>query len=129
MAQSADINGELTAVQFLTPTTQTAATTTYAGVDLRDFIGNCKLILSWTRPNAGGGTCAVSILDSADNTTFTANALTGVITNVGTATSGSASVAIDTRAVKRYVQPEVAISGTTATYTASLVVVGLKQVV
>jgi hypothetical protein len=129
MPQSPDLNGENTAIALLPPTANTAATTTYAGVDLQAVVGNVLVTLNWVRPNAATGTLALSILDSADNTTFAANATTGVISNVGTATSGIAQCAIDTRAVKRYVQPQLTATGTTATWTGSLVIAGLKSII
>ena len=129
MPQSPDLNGENTAIAFLPPTAITAATTTYAGVDLQAYIGNVLVTLNWVRPNAATGALALSILDSADNTTFAANAATGVISNVTTATSGCVQCAIDTRAVKRYVQPQLTCSGTTATWTAGLVIAGLKSII
>ena len=129
MPQSPDLNGENTAIAFLPPTAITAATTTYAGVDLQSFVGNVLVTLNWVRPNAATGALALSILDSADNTTFAANAATGVISNVTTATSGCVQCAIDTKAVNRYVQPKLTCSGTTATWTASLVIAGLKTIV
>ena len=129
MPQSPDLNGENTAIAFLPPTAIVAATTTYAGVDLQSYIGNVLVTLNWVRPNAADGTLVLAILDSADNTTFAANAATGVISNVTTATSGCVQCAIDTRAVKRYVQPKLTAVGTTATWTASLVVAGLKAIV
>ena len=70
MPQSPDLNGENTAIALLPPTAITAATTTYAGVDLQAFVGNVLVTLNWVRPNAATGTLALSILDSADNTTF-----------------------------------------------------------
>ena len=129
MPQSPDLNGENTAIALLPPTANVAATTTYAGVDLQSFVGNVLVTLNWVRPNAATGALALSILDSADNTTFAANAATGVISNVTTATSGCVQCAIDTKAVNRYVQPKLTCSGTTATWTASLVIAGLKTIV
>ena len=129
MPQSPDLNGENTAIAFLPPTAITAATTTYAGVDLQSFVGNVLVTLNWVRPNAAAGTLSLAILDSADNATFAANAATGVISNVTTATSGCVQCAIDTKAVNRYVQPKLTCTGTTATWTASLVIAGLKTIV
>lgn len=129
MPQSPDLNGENTVIAFLPPTAITAATTTYAGVDLQAFVGNVLVTLNWVRPNAATGALSLSILDSADNTTFAANALTGIISDVTTATSGCVKCAIDTKAVNRYVQPKLTCSGTTATWTASLVIAGLKAIV
>ena len=129
MPQSPDINGENTVVAFLPPTAIVAATTTYAGVDLQSYIGNVLVTLNWVRPNAATGTLTLGILDSADNTTFAANAATGVISNITTATSGCVQCAIDTKAVKRYVQPQLTCAGATATWTASLVIAGLKAII
>ena len=128
MPQSPDLNGENTAIAFLPPTAITAATTTYAGVDLQSFVGNVLVTLNWVRPNAAAGTLSLAILDSADNATFAANAATGVISNVTTATSGCVQCAIDTKAVNRYVQPKLTCTGTTATWTASLEIAGLKTI-
>lgn len=127
--QSADLNGELSTFTLLQKQILVAAgTATIAGVDLKDYIGNCKLILNWAGAAADGSTTmTINLLDSADNTTFTT--LTTPTFAAQTGTSGTVEVALDTRSVRRYVQARHVVTGTTATFTTSLIGVGLKQVV
>lgn len=127
--QSADLNGELSTFTLLQKQILVAAgTATIAGVDLQDYIGNCKLILNWAGAAADGSTTmTINLLDSADNTTFTT--LTTPTFAATTAASGTVEVALDTRSVRRYVQARHVVTGTTATFTTSLIGVGLKQVV
>jgi len=131
MPQSPDYNGELTAftpipgVNLLVA----AGTQTYAGVDMQDFIGVCKLSFTWAGAAAdGSNSLAVSILDSADNTTFAASAGLPTFAAI-TATSGTVSVGLDTRACKRYIQGKLLTASTTATFRSAMIGVGLKQVV
>lgn len=123
-----DYNGELTASNFLCKQILVAAgTATVAGVDLKDFIGNVKVTLNFAGAAADGSTTlTVNFLDSADNTTYAT--ITTPTFSAQTATSGTVSVAMDTRAVRRYVQARYVVTGTTATFTTSIVGVGLKQV-
>jgi hypothetical protein len=46
-----------------------------------------------------------------------------------TGATGAAAVSLDTRDVRRYIQARHVVTGTTATFTTSLIGVGLKQVV
>ena len=127
MSMSADLNGQLTPVVLLQKNILVASgTATIAGVDLKDFVGNLKLILSYVQPSGGGG-MQISLLDSADNTTF--SALSSPTFANQTASSGTVEVALDTRNCKRYLQCQHVVTGTTATFTASLIGVGMKQVI
>lgn len=129
--QSPDYNGELTAftpvpgVNLLVA----AGTQTYAGVDMLTFIGICKLTFTWAGAAADGShSLQVSILDSSDNTTFAAS--TGLPTFAAmTATSGTVSLGLDTRACKRYIQGKLLTASTTATFRCAMIGVGLAQVV
>lgn len=104
-----------------------AGTQTAAGVDLRDYIGEVKVILTWSGAAAdGANSMQASILDSADNTTFAAN--THATFAAVTASSGQVSVGLDTRKFNRYIQGKLLTSSTTATFTTSMVLVGAKQV-
>ena len=127
--QSADLNGELSTFVLLNKHILVAAgTATITGVDLRDYIGQVKLILNSTSPVADGSTTlTINLLDSADNTTYTT--LTSPTFAAITAATGAASVSLDTRNVSRYIQARHVVTGTTATFTTSLIGVGLKQVV
>ena len=127
--QSADLNGETTAFTLLQKNILVAAgTATIAGVDLQDYIGNVKLILTHAGAAADGSTTmTINLLDSADDTTYTT--LTSPTFAATTAASGQVSVALDTRAVRRYIQARHVVTGTTATFCTSLIGVGLKQIV
>jgi hypothetical protein len=129
MGLSADFNGELSTFTLLQKQILVAAgTATIAGVDLQDYIGNIKLILNWAGAAADGSTTmTINLLDSADNTTFTT--LTTPTFAATTASSGTVSVALDTRACRRYVQARHVVTGTTATFTTSLIGVGLTQLI
>jgi hypothetical protein len=123
-----DVNGQFTAVTLLNKQVATGSgTATVAGVDIRDFIGECKLILSMVG-NVGDGstTNTVSLLESADNTTF--SAITDVTFTPVTATTALQSVALDTRKRLRYIQAKHLATGTTGTITTALIMVGQKQV-
>jgi len=127
--QSADLNGELSTFVLLNKHILVAAgTATIAGVDLRDYIGQVKLILNSTSPVADGSTTlTINLLDSADNTTYVT--LTSPTFSAITGATGAAAVSLDTRDVRRYIQARHVVTGTTATFTTSLIGVGLKQVV
>jgi hypothetical protein len=131
MPQSPDLNGELTAFNVIPGVNLlvAAGTQTYAGVDLQDYIGTCKLIFTWAGAAAdGSNSLAISILDSADNTTFAATAGLPTFADV-TATSGTVSVGLDTRNCRRYIQGKLLTASTTATFRSAMVGVGLKAVV
>jgi hypothetical protein len=127
--QSPDLNGELSAFTLMVKHGLVAAgTATFAGVDLKDYIGQIKLYLATSSPVGDGSTtCTINLLDSADNTTFTT--LTSPTFSPITATTGAQSVSLDTRLVRQYIQARHVITGTTATHTMALVGVGLKQIV
>jgi hypothetical protein len=129
MPQIASVLGA-TAVQLLTPTRTTAETTTVAGVDMKDFVDDILVILSYKRPNASAGaTLDVTFKDSADNSTFTALTTPTFAQVLAASTQGSATVAINARAIKRYLQVSYITTGTTGTFDASVVAVGVKQVI
>jgi len=124
-----DINGQLTASQLMAKRIAVGSgTQTAAGVDLKNFIENCKVTVTHNEISGSGVTSIqYSILDSADNTTFAASA--GLPTfAASTAASDTLSVALDTRACKRYVQLKAVTASTTATFDCGAVVIGLTQV-
>ena len=131
MATQSDLNGSLTAITPIPGVNLlvAAGTQTYSGVDVSSFIDNIKLTFTWAGAAAdGSNSLQVSILDSADNTTFAAS--TGLPTFAAmTATSGTVSVALDTRACKQYIQGKLLTASTTATFRCAMVGVGLTQVI
>ena len=101
-------------------------TKTYAGVDLKDYVGTVKALTTLNQ-ESGAATVVVSWLDSADNSTFATFAgaptpLTLTQTNLLTYST------IDTRNCKRYVQVKYLTASTTATFNLATVLVGTKNV-
>lgn len=119
-----------TPLQFLVPTAVTAETTTVAGVDLKDFVDDILIILSSKRPNASAGaTLNIVFKDSPDNSTFTALSTSPTFAVAAATTETTATVSINTRSCQRYLQASYIAAGTTGTFNASVVGIGLKQVV
>lgn len=102
-----------------------SGTGTVAGVDLRDFIGDIKLLLTVSQQSAGAG-CQISLLHSTDNTTFVTWAAAPTFTNITGATSLQ-SVSLDTRTCNRFVQGKHIVTGTTGSFAIALIGVGTKQ--
>lgn len=124
-----DLNGATSAENlFIKQVLVASGTATYAGVDLTNYIGICKVVFSsLTVITDGSTTITASLLDSADNTTFTA--LTAPTFAPVTGTASFQSVPLDTRVCRRYVQGKHVVTGTTATFTAAMILIGEKQVV
>ncbi len=119
-----------TAFQVVQPISIVAETTTYAGVDIKDYIDDISLILSMKRPNACASTINVTLLHSGDNSTFTA--LTApTFAQVTTATETTELISVNTRGLYRYLQVKAttASASSTGTYVSSVVGVGVKQVI
>lgn len=123
-----DINGQLTALQLCAKRVAVGAgTQTFAGVDLRDFIENCKIAITHNELSGSGSTSIqYSLLDSADNTTFAASAYLPTVA-ANTAAAPMIEIALDTRNCKRYLQLKALTASTTATFDIAAVVIGLKQ--
>lgn len=122
-------DGGLTAATLIQKHALVAAgTATFAGVDLKDYIGEVKVILASFSPVGDGSTTlTVDLLESADNSTFATWAARPTFSPI-TATTSLQTVSLDTRATKRYVQGRHTVTGTTATFTHSLILVGRKAV-
>ncbi len=110
-----------------------AGTQTFAGVDLKDFIGSCKITVDHNELSGSGATSIVySFLDSADNTTFAASSYlpTPVTTTAASGTSGApiVEVTLDTRNCKQYLQLKALTASTTATFDIGAQIIGFKQV-
>jgi len=120
-----DVHGELLASNLIAGTY--TADATGAGADLQSYQGVLKIVLD---SGAGGGTTPtldVKIQDSADNSTFT-DVLGKVFTQVTGASASIQSLAIDTRAVKRYIRADLTITGTSPTFGLAVTAVGQKQI-
>jgi len=119
-----DVHNELNEIKL--------AAGTYTGsangaiVDLQGYQGKLKVVLN---SGSGGGTnptLDVKIQDSADGSSFTdVSGLT--FTQVGSSASIQ-SLAVDTRAVRRYIRAVLTISGTSPSFGLSITAVGQKQI-
>ena len=128
MAQ--DLDNELGEFLALPPISVAVGTgtATFAGVDIRDYVGKIKLLCNQkSQHNLVTNSVVYTVLDSADNSTFAANSDITPFTTTGSAVVGTISV--DTRATERYIQLEHKVTGTTQTVVLSVVGVGQKQVV
>ncbi len=125
-----DLDNELTSFELLPARQQAvgAGTQTYAGVDIKDYVGKIKCTYSSFIPHeAATNSVVLSILDSADNSTFAANSDITPVTYTASAATGN--IVVDTRKTKRYIQGKHVFSGATMTVALSLVGVGQKQVI
>ena len=119
-----DVHGELIAASLAAGTYIENADG--AGVDLQGYQGVLKVILN---SDAGGGTTPTldaKIQDSADNSVF-ADVSGKVFVQVG-ASASIQSLAIDTRAVRRYIRAALTITGTSPTFGLAVTAVGQKQI-
>ena len=120
-----DVHGELLASSLAAGTYTISGES--AGIDLQGYQGVLKIVLD---SGAGGGTTPtldVKIQDSADNSTF-ADVLGKVFAQVTGASASIQSLAIDTRAVKRYIREDLTITGTSPTFGLAITAVGQKQI-
>lgn len=124
-----DINGQLTALKLACKRVAVGAgTQTFAGVDLKDYMNNCKVVIGHEEFSASGVTSIVySFLDSADNTTFAASAYLPTPTTTTNA-SAEIEIALDTRNCKQYLQLKALTASTTATFDIGAHIIGLKQI-
>ena len=119
-----DVHGELIAASLAAGTYTADAEGT--GMDLQGYQGVLKVVLN---SGAGGGTTPTldaKIQDSADNSTF-ADVLGKVFTQV-TGSASIQSLAIDTRAIRRYIRAALTITGTSPTFGLAVTAVGQKQI-
>jgi len=122
-----NLNGELTGLQFMNAHALVAAgTATFAGVDVKEFLGDIALILTSANANATTG-AQISLLQSADNTTFATWAAAPTFALLTSAVTGPLQASLDTRACQRYIQAKHVVTGTTATFDLALIGVGVKQ--
>ena len=118
-----DVHNELLASSLIAGTY--TANVDGAGIDLQGYQGVLKVILSSGDGGGTGPTLDAKIQDSADNSTF-ADVPGKVFAQVTSASIQS--LAIDTRAVKRYIRAVLNITGTSPTFGLAVTAVGQKQI-
>lgn len=122
-----DCNGELTAVTALTPASVTA-NGVGAVIDLQGFQGTGKMVLHIGTPTGTAPTMDVKVTECA-TTDGTYTDVAGLAFPQKTA-AGISSIAIDPRAVKRYIKLALTIGGSvTPTFPMSAALIGQKDVI
>lgn len=124
-----DLSGQLTALKLATKRVAVGAgTQTFAGIDLQNFVNNMKIMVSWSEFSTSGVTSLqISLLDSADNTTFAASSYLPTVA-ANTNSDALLEIPLDTRNCKRYVQLKALTASTTATFDIGAIACGLKQI-
>lgn len=124
-----DINiGDKTTALELRPPVRITATANGAAVDLQDYVGKAKVILS---SSAGGGTSPtldVHIEDSADGSTGWADISGAAFTQVTDGADSTEAISLSVDENKRYIRVVETITGTSPTFDRAVVLVGTKQV-
>ena len=127
MSIDQNLGEHLQVIEVLAPIRRTA-TATGSAIDLRDYVGDIKFILS---TSAGGGadhTLNVKLTEcdtSGGSYTDVAGAAFTEVTNAADATE---SLTVSADSLKRYVKAVATIAGTEPTFDMALVAVGVKQV-
>lgn len=122
---SQNLGDILQVIQVLAPARKTASENG-TGIDMQQYVGDVKVILS---SSAGGGTSPtldVKLQDSDDNSTFAD--ISGATFTQVTATASTQAITLNIDAAKRYIRAVTTIGGTSPTFDMALVAVGVKQV-
>ena len=123
-----DLENEL--VDFSLDAGRFITTANGVGVNVSSFIGKLKAMLNF---GAGGGTTPtldVKIQDSADSTDGSDGTwadVTGLTFTQVIDAASLQSIAIDTRAVRKWIRTVKTITGTSPTFDGAVTVVGQKQ--
>lgn len=121
------IGDALQVIEVVAPARKTASENGSA-IDLRDYVGDVKVILS---TSAGGGTTPTLDvkLQESDATGSGFTDISGAaFAQVTDAADSTEAIVISADSNKRYLRAVVTIDGTNPTFDMALVAVGLKQV-
>jgi hypothetical protein len=127
MSIDQNLGEHLQVIEVLAPVRR-AATATGSAIDLRDYVGDVKFVLS---TSAGGGadhTLDVKLTEcatSGGNYTDISGAEFAQVTNAADSTE---AISISADSTARYVKAVATIAGTEPTFDMALVAVGVKQV-
>jgi len=117
----------LQVIEMLAPVRRTE-TVTGSAIDLKDYVGDLKVILS---TSAGGGadhTLDVKLTE-CDTSGGTYTDVSGAAwTQVTDAADSTEAITVNVDGLKRYVKAVATIAGTSPTFDMALVAVGMKQV-
>lgn len=121
-----DLLNELVGFELF-PADSKTATANGTGVNVSDYTGVLRAILSSEAGTGTTPTLDVKIQDSADNSTFADLSPAKAFTQVTDAAAAFESIAIDTRAVRKFIRAVVTITGASAAFVFSVNVVGQKH--
>jgi hypothetical protein len=124
-----DLNGQLNVGKLCSKRLAVGAgTQTFAGIDIKDFVEGCKIVIGHEELSGSGATSIqYSLLDSADNTTFAASAYLPTVA-ANTAASATIEIGLDTDNCKRYLQLRALTASATATFDIGAFFIGCKQI-
>ena len=126
--QELNLHDNNATIEVLAPVRATA-TANGTGIDMRDYIGKMKFILS---SSAGGGTTPTLDvkLQECDTSGGTYTDISGAtFTQVTDAADSTEDLGLAIDGVKRYVRAVETITGTSPTFDRALLAIGRKQVV
>jgi len=127
MSIDQNLGEHLQVIEVLAPIRRTA-TATGSAIDLRDYVGDIKVILS---TSAGGGadhTLNVKLTECDTSGGSYTNVAGAAFTEVTNAADATESLTVSADSLKRYVKAVATIAGTEPTFDMALVAVGVKQV-
>ncbi len=103
------------------------ATANGSSVDVADYEGSVRFILSSAAGSGTSPTLDVTIEDSADGSTGWAAIPGAAFTQVTDAAGATESIAVNLDNAKRYVRGVDTVTGTTPTFVRAVVMVGFKK--
>jgi len=122
-----NLGDHLQVIELLAPVRRTA-TATGDAIDLRDYVGDLKVILSTSAGGDTDHTLNVKLTECDTSGGTYADVSGAVFTEVTDAADSTESITVNVDGLKRYVKAVATIAGTSPTFDMSLVAVGMKQV-
>lgn len=122
-----NLGDNLQVIELLAPARKTA-TETGAEVDIQQYVGDMKVILS---TSAGGGTSPtldVKLQECATSGGTFTDIAGATFTQVTGAAKSTAAITLSVDSTARYIKAVATIGGTSPTFDLALIAVGVKQV-
>lgn len=119
-----DVHGGVDSVELL-PALARAASANGAGVDVRDYHGRGKIVLSTGTVTGTSPTQDVKIQDSADNSTFAD--LSPALAFTQQTAAGKQELQVDLDTVRRYIRAVTTIAGTSPSFPSAVILTARKQ--
>lgn len=120
------VHNDNTLVEVLAPLARTS-TANGTAVDVQQYIGQMKFILTSTAGTGTTPTLDVKLQGSADGSTGWADITGATFTQVTDAADASEAIGVVIDGSPRYVRAVATIAGTTPSFTCAVLAVGLQQ--